>query len=171
MPGLYTLTLDIAAHLIPWARLSPSTVKRLPTDNFALLRRMGKDRLMLSGARVESLWGVVNLMDAAAAAAPRVRVNTLLLYGERDEIIPRKPIRAVMDRLPRHTTRTALYADGWHLLLRDRQARVVWDDVLAWMRNPRTKLPSGADARDIGGILGKPRPKRPAWVRIKLSGG
>ena len=171
MPGLYRVTLSLAAHTIPWARLSPSAVKRLPTDNLALLKRLSKDRHMLRGARVEALWGVVNLMDAAAAAAPRAKVPTLLLYGERDEIVPRKPIQAVISRLPRAQTRVALYAEGWHMLLRDRQAKVVIDDIAAWVRNPRAALPSGADSRDVVAILKRKRPKRPAAIRIRMSGG
>jgi len=171
MPRLYRATLNLAAHLVPWAHLSPQGLQRLPTDNFALMKRLSKDRLMLRGARIDSLWGVTNLMDAAAAAAPKVRVPTLLLYGERDEIIPRRPIRAVIERLPQKRTRVAVYKDGWHILLRDRQAKVVWDDILAWIGQPRAALPSGADKRAAQSILKRPRPKRPSWVRIKLTGG
>lgn len=170
MPGLYRATLSLAAHTIPWARLSPSAVKRLPTDNVALLKRLGKDKHMLRGARVEAIWGVVNLMDAAAAAAPRARVPTLLLYGERDEIVPRKPIRAVIARLPRPRTKVAVYAEGWHMLLRDRQASVVLNDIAVWLRNPRAALPSGADRRDVAAILKKPRPKRPRAIQRWLLG-
>lgn len=170
MPGLYRVTLSLAAHTIPWARLSPSAVKRMPTDNLALLKRLGKDKNMLRGARVEALWGVVNLMDAAAAAAPRARVPTLLLYGERDEIVPRRPIQAVIARLPRKRTRVAVYAEGWHMLLRDLQAKVVIDDIAAWVRNPRAALPSGADRRDVAAILKRKRPKRPAAIRRWLLG-
>lgn len=171
MPGLYRVTLSLAAHTIPWARLSPSAVKRLPTDNLALLKRLSRDKHMLSGARVEALWGVVNLMDAAASAAAQTRVPTLLLYGERDEIVPRKPIRAVIARLPRERTTVAIYADGWHMLLRDLQANVVIDDVAAWVRNPRAALPSGADRRDVAAILKRKRPKRPAAIERTLTGG
>jgi len=125
---------------------------------------------MLRGARVEAIWGVVNLMDAAAAAAPRARVPPLLLYGERDEIVPRKPIRAVIARLPRQRTKVAVYAEGWHMLLRDKQASVVLNDIAAWLRNPRAALPSGADRRDVTAILKKPRPKRPRAIQRWLLG-
>ena len=40
--------------------------------------------------------------------------------------------------------RTAYYAQGWHLLLRDKQAHNVWDDVAAFVRDPAAPLPSGA---------------------------
>lgn len=168
MPGLYRATLSLAAHTIPWMRLSGANLNRLATDNIALLKRLSKDQHMLRGARVESLWGVANLMDAAAAAAPKAPVRTLLLYGERDEIIPRKPIRAAIARLPKTRTRVALYRDGWHILLRDRQAKVVWDDIRAWVRRPTAALPSGADKRDVAALLQRPRPKRPADIRKRF---
>jgi acylglycerol lipase len=34
-----------------------------------------------------------------------------------------------------------VYPDGWHLLLRDLQRRVVWQDILAWIDDE--PLPSG----------------------------
>jgi hypothetical protein len=40
--------------------------------------------------------------------------------------------------------RTARYAQGWHLLLRDLQAPVVWEDALSFIRDPQAPLPSGA---------------------------
>ena len=40
--------------------------------------------------------------------------------------------------------RTADYAEGYHLLLRDKQAHNVWDDVAAFLKDPAAPLPSGA---------------------------
>ena len=42
--------------------------------------------------------------------------------------------------------RTAYYAEGYHLLLRDLHRRAVCDDVLAFMRDDRSPPPSGAPA-------------------------
>jgi hypothetical protein len=44
-------------------------------------------------------------------------------------------------RLP-PAVRTAWYADGWHLLLRDLHADRVWGDTLAFIRDPAGPLPS-----------------------------
>ncbi|HZZ34525.1 MAG TPA: hypothetical protein VFE03_02275, partial [Caulobacteraceae bacterium] len=38
----------------------------------------------------------------------------------------------------------AFYADGWHLLMRDKQGPKVWSDVAAFIRDPSAPLPSGA---------------------------
>ncbi len=166
MPFLYRAALTLAAYTIPGAELSPSGLDRLATDNIALLRKMAKDPHMISGARVDAIFGVANLMDAAAAAAPRIKVPTLLLYGERDEIIPRKPVRRVIRTLPDERTTVAVYHEGWHLLLRDKQARVVHDDVAAWIRSRgRRPLPSGAGKRDALEVLAKDPPERPRALR------
>jgi len=165
MPFLYRTALTLAAHTIPGAELSASGLDRLATDNIALLRKMAKDPHMIQGARVDAIFGVANLMDSAAAAAPRVRVPTLLLYGERDEIIPRKPIQRIIRSLPGKQTTVAIYREGWHLLLRDKQAKVVQDDVAAWIRARGRPLPSGADRRDVVGVLDRERPPRPLKLR------
>ncbi len=165
MPFLYRAALTLAAHTIPGAELSPSGLDRLATDNIPLLRKLSKDPYMLRGARVDAIFGVANLMDAAAAAAPKIKVPTLLLYGERDEIIPRRPIRAVIKALPRGHTRVAIYPQGWHMLLRDKEGQVVQDDVAAWIRAPRKPLPSGADRHDPLEVLSHKRPPRPRALR------
>lgn len=145
MPGYYTATLWAAAHTIPGLSLSGRNLDRVPTDNRAVLRDLGRDPLVLKEARVDAVWGVVNLMDAAYAGAARVRVPVLLLYGERDKIIPRPPIAAVALRLPAGT-RVALYPRGYHLLFRDLQAATVHQDVVAWIADRSAPLPSRADS-------------------------
>jgi alpha-beta hydrolase superfamily lysophospholipase len=155
MPPYYTVTLWIAAHTIPQYRLSGREVTRIASDNREVLRELGRDPYVLKGARVDAIYGIVDLMDAAYAAAARVKVPVLLLYGEKDEIIPKEPIEAVARRLPEGLKRVAVYRRGWHLLYRDLQAEVVHRDVAAWIANHAAPLPSGADmsngARNLAG--------------------
>jgi alpha-beta hydrolase superfamily lysophospholipase len=113
------------------------------SDNIDELRAMGADPLMIWGARSDALWGLTHLMETAWASTGRLRVPTAYLYGANDEIIPPEPTIQAAARLP-HGDRTALYRDGWHLLLRDRQAERVWKDVAAFVAEPRAPLPSGA---------------------------
>jgi hypothetical protein len=65
--------------------------------------------------------------------------------GAKDEIIPHAPAVDAARRLPAGD-RTAYYTQGWHLLLRDKQARNVWEDVAAFVGDPTAPLPSGAPA-------------------------
>ena len=119
------------------------TARIYPTDNIDELRAMGRDRLMIWGARSDTLYGLVKLMGHAARNVGADRLPTLYLYGAHDDIIPRNAaFKAVKNLTP--ADRTAYYAAGHHLLTRDHQGPVVMGDVLAFIRDPEGPLPSGA---------------------------
>jgi acylglycerol lipase len=151
IPAYQTATLWVFAHTLPWLTLSGQGIKRNPSDNIEMLRALGRDPLVIKNTRVDSLWGIVNLMDAAQAAAARLETPALLLFGANDDIIPPEAARRMLDTLPETPARErqiAVYKNGYHMLLRDLQAATVWADVLAWMDSPGTPLPSGADRGD-----------------------
>jgi alpha-beta hydrolase superfamily lysophospholipase len=154
MPGYYTAALWAAAHTVPEMSLSGSDLHRIPTDNMAVLRALARDPLVQKTARVDAVWGVVNLMDAAYAGAAHVRVPVLLLYGERDQIIPRQPIAAVARRLP-GDKHVAIYPHGYHMLFRDLDAAVVQRDVVAWIADHDAPLPSHADRGQAARLLAR----------------
>ena len=114
-----------------------------PTDNDDELRMMGRDPLMVWGARSDALYGLVDTMQAAQDQTGRLRGPALYLYGAHDQIIPKGATAKALTHL-QPGVRTAYYADGWHLLLRDRQAQTVWGDILAFIKDPAAPLPSGA---------------------------
>jgi alpha-beta hydrolase superfamily lysophospholipase len=119
------------------------TSKVRPTDNREEMIAMGRDPLMVWGARSDALYGLVSMMQRASEAAGKADVPTFYLYGANDQIIPRKAaFRAARQLKP--TDRSAYYARGWHLLTRDRQRAVVIADILAFLRDPNAPLPSGA---------------------------
>ncbi|WP_295386111.1 alpha/beta hydrolase [uncultured Thiodictyon sp.] len=151
MNPLQRLALTLAANTVPWLELTGKGLKRPPTDNLTMLRTYADDPLIIKATRVESLWGVTNLMDRARAAAPHLRRPALVLYGEHDRIIPREAFCAVLGDLPAPAPdlRLVLYAHGWHMLTRDLQRERVIDDIAAWLTNPQAPLPSGEEiARD-----------------------
>ena len=107
-------------------------------------------------------------MDQAYTAAPKLTGRSLFLYGEKDEIIPKGPTFAMLASLPpaagpRQTK--ALYETGWHMLLRDLEARIVLDDVVSWIKHPDRPLPSGADRR-MAEELARRAAERDVTVRI-----
>ena len=53
-----------------------------------------------------------------------------------------------MPELPLDRGRVAIYRNGYHLLLRDWSAPVIYDDIESWIDHPDAPLPSGADADD-----------------------
>ena len=123
-----------------------------------MLRALGRDPLVIKKTRVDTIWGLVNLMDAALASAPRLRAPLLVMYGAHDEIIPKRPIRRFVGALPRDPTdrRTFVYYQhGYHMLLRDLEGPTVDADVAQWILTPGLPLSAGADRgafeADLGG--------------------
>lgn len=145
MPAYNTVLLWMAAHTVPSLEMTGRGLNLVPSDNRPMLRERWRDPLVQKSARVDALWGVVNLMDRAYAAAPKIGVPVLLLYGEKDQIIPRQPIEDVARQLPAGLRRVAIYERGWHMLFRDVAATTVHNDVAAWIVDRTAPLPSGAD--------------------------
>jgi acylglycerol lipase len=128
------------------------------SDNIPMLRALAADPLIIKETRSDTLNGLVDLMGAALAAAPRLTVPTFVLYGAKDEIVPRAPVSRLVVTLPaasRPRQRIALYAHGYHLLLRDLEAPVVVDDVALWMLHPAEPLPSHADQGARAALTGQ----------------
>lgn len=151
IPAYQTATLWVFAHTMPWLSLSGRGIKRHPSDNIEMLRALGRDPLVIKDTRVDSMWGIVNLMDKAQAAAGRFESPALLLFGANDDIVPPAASRRMLDSLPEapdSTRRIAVYESGYHMLLRDLQGETVWRDILDWTQNPNSPLPSGADIGD-----------------------
>ncbi len=151
-PLAYRIALKIAARLSPAKTLSPPAIVTShisASDNEAELEAMGRDPLMLWGARPDALYGLVTTMEHGWREIGQVTAPALYLLGAKDQIIPRRPALQAASRLPAGD-RTAYYAAGWHLLLRDRQAKTVWADVAAFVRDPTAPLPSGAPPIPVG---------------------
>ena len=150
MPWYQTSLLWALAHSFPWLRLSGDGVGVKASDNIEMLRELGRDPLIIKKTRVEAIYGLTDLMDAAFDSADQLRANTLILYGENDEIIPKKPTYDFLRRFlssDRERKTVAFYPQGYHMLLRDLQASIAWEDIAAWINLGTDKLPSGADRR------------------------
>ncbi len=118
----------------------------MASDNIDELRRMGSDPLMIWGARSDTIYGLVGLMERAWKSTGDIHVPVAWFYGANDHIIPREPTVEAVGRL-KPGARTAYYAKGYHLLLVDRQAAKVWGDAEAFLRDaPGPWPPSGAPA-------------------------
>lgn len=147
-----TGVLRTMAHSVPWLAGPSGSPGIRPSDNIAMLRRLSNDPLILRGPRVDITWGLVQLMDDAVAAAPAVRLPTLVLVGARDILVPDGAMARTLARLPPagpDQRRVAVYDNGWHMLLRDLDAARVHGDVAHWIAtrrsDPTSPLPSGAD--------------------------
>ena len=150
MPWYQTGLLWTLAHSLPWLTLTGEGVHVVASDNIEMLRALGRDPWVIKATRVETVYGLTDLMDAAFNSAASLRGNTLMLYGEKDEIIPKEPTYAFLQQfLQADATKktVAIYQHGYHMLLRDLQAPTAWKDIAAWINASPDKLPSGADNR------------------------
>ncbi len=150
MPWYQRLALWLGAHTVPWMTVTGRGLGIKPSDNVEMLRALRRDPLVIKETRVDSLYGLVNLMDAALESAAAFDRAALILYGAHDEIIPMGSTRAMVRHLPPSAgkrQRLALYEDGYHMLLRDLQSLTVWVDIAAWIMDREAPLPSGADER------------------------
>jgi alpha-beta hydrolase superfamily lysophospholipase len=146
LPWLYSVSLWTSAHARPgWIVVPPEGVSITPTDNTEKLREMWYDPNVQKRNRIDSVYGVVSIMEEANAKIARLppTTPTLFLYGARDEVIPAKGVQRAVKKMPPHV-RTAYYENGYHMLMNDLQAETVWSDILAFIENPDGRLPSRA---------------------------
>lgn len=147
MPGWQRGALDAAVTAFPAIRLRPQGIKITPSDNIEMLRALGRDPRFIRETRIDTLGGLVDLMDRALEASRTLRLPLLVLYGERDEIVPRGPTCQMLSRLPvtdaERRWRAVLYPSGYHMLFRDLAGDLVTKDIAAWLVNPAATLPSG----------------------------
>jgi len=148
MPWWQNSLLWSMAHLMPGLELTGEGLKIMPSDNVDMLRALGHDPLVIKETRVDAIYGLTDLMAAAYLRGPEVTGALLLLYGANDEIIPAAPTCELLASLPAGSDRqwrAVLYPDGYHMLLRDLQASVVYRDLLAWLDNPAAGMLSGME--------------------------
>jgi alpha-beta hydrolase superfamily lysophospholipase len=138
---LYRATLWLAVHIAPGLKLTGRSLGVMASDNIEALRALSADPLFIKETRVDAIAGLVELMDTAYATAGAFPGPVLVVVGEHDEIVPPGAQEAMIERLRATPCVHVAYPDGWHLLLRDLQRRVVWQDILAWIDGE--PLPSG----------------------------
>jgi acylglycerol lipase len=152
MPWPQRLLLFIAAHTVPWLKVTGTSLNIRASDNDNMLAALSSDPLVIKETRIDTINGLANLMDAAYDASEYFSAPTLLLYGEQDEIIPKKSILHAFQQLPGAATgrqRLLLYKNGYHMLLRDLQADRVRQDINTWLHDPTLPLPSTAMASAV----------------------
>ena len=146
MPQSYAFSLWMGAHTFPWKHVTPprGVVRHItPSDNVPMLQHIGRDRNMLFTTRIDALYGLVNLMETASHRTSSLTGDVAFLYGAHDQIIPRASAERAAQRLPA-SARTAVYPQGYHMLIRDLDREVVYGDILSFLRDPAAPFPSQA---------------------------
>jgi alpha-beta hydrolase superfamily lysophospholipase len=138
MPVPYRIALWFSAHVFPGMHVSGKGLKIWPSDNIEMLRKLSRDPLFQKETRSDAVWGLVNLMDAGRKAPETLNAQhiatppILLLYGAKDQIIPREPTEAVAKELGSRAE-ARVYPNGYHMLLRDLDGPDIWKDAAQWM--------------------------------------
>lgn len=139
MPMPYRAALWVTAHTVPWKTFTGKGLKIWPSDNIEMLRKLARDPLFQHQTRADAIYGLANLMDEARRAPEHLNnpPEILIVYGARDQIIPREPTEAVIAALGKRA-RVNRYERGYHMLLRDLEGKAVWTDVLDWIASGRS---------------------------------
>lgn len=146
MNAFYETVLWMSAHMLPAMTVTGRGLNIQPSDNIEMLKALGRDPLVIKETQIGTIYGLVELMDEAAMAAPHIDVPVLLMYGAHDQVVPPIPVaNALRTMRNAHVNVTAAcYSDGYHMLLRDLERELVWKDIEAWMADSEVPLPSGA---------------------------
>lgn len=141
----------LARTFTPGAAFSGAGLGIRPSDNIEMLRAYSRDPLVIKRARVDQIYGLVQLMSEAAARIAAIPSPALVLYGKNEEVLAENSVAAVQKALPRTSAiHSLLYPNGWHMLMRDLQGPVVWRDVLAFIDDPaRDQFPSEATGAGV----------------------
>ncbi|MEN8207382.1 MAG: lysophospholipase [Pseudomonadota bacterium] len=145
MPLWQRSALWLAAHTAPGQTLTGEGLEITPSDNIEMLRALGRDPLVIKETRIDAVFGLTNLMESALLSGQQLILPALILYGEHDDIIPPNSVCEMLKRLPGPQAghwRMVLYPAGYHMLTRDLQAAVVLEDMVSWIQNQTTPLPS-----------------------------
>jgi len=138
MPMLYRGVLWGSAHTIPGYKLTGKNLRIRASNNISMLRALGADPLFIKATRIDAIYGLVNMMDDAYEAPEHIEKRVLLLYGFKDQVIPKAPIKAISPRF-KGPTRTIFYDEGYHMLTRDLQGKEVLSDIAKWILHPTQK--------------------------------
>ncbi|HSG10971.1 MAG TPA: lysophospholipase [Gammaproteobacteria bacterium] len=148
MPWWQAMLLRMMAHVAPAMTVTGEGLDIRPSDNTDMLRTLGRDPLVIKKTRIDAIYGLTDLMQSAHTRSIELRLPTLLLYGEQDEIITPAPMCDMLENLGDLSStgwRMLLYPDGFHMLTRDLQAARVHGDIAAWLGDRTTGLPSGLE--------------------------
>ncbi|HTW51542.1 MAG TPA: lysophospholipase [Stellaceae bacterium] len=151
MQFLPRLALWAGVRLFPGWVLTGESLHILASDNIPMLIALSRDPMVIKGTRIDTIYGLVDLMDRTIEAAPRLTAPLLMMYGAHDAVIPADPVRTFVAALPPQDAtreRFAYYRKGYHMLMRDLEGKAVADDVASWVLDRPAALPSRADAID-----------------------
>jgi alpha-beta hydrolase superfamily lysophospholipase len=122
----------VMMQIAPGSRLTGRGLNVKPSDNEQMLMALGRDPYVIKATRVDAVYGLTDLMEAAWQSAAGVRLPTMVLYARGDEVVPSKPIDDAAAAMP-GTKQVVCYDDGFHMLLRDTKGERTWAAIEAFV--------------------------------------
>lgn len=123
MNGFYRAMLAAVSWALPSMAVSGANPFIKVTDDEAVLRALARDKMLIRQTRMDAVAGIVDMMDAARAAAPRFDPGpSLILWAGHDDLIPGGAMRSFLGSMPPAPPalrEVRLEPLGYHLLLRD----------------------------------------------------
>lgn len=132
MPLFYRLTLNLAAGVAPRKTLTGESAGRQASDNIEFLRAMYEDPNVVKETRLDAVLGVVRLMGEGWDATDEISGDFLVVYGEKDDIIPVKKMKKATARLSGDID-ARVYPRSWHLILADLDRAGPVADIADWI--------------------------------------
>ncbi len=129
---LYNGVAWMVAHSFPDKRFTGSGLKILATDNIPLLHEMSRDPLVQKSARADTIYGLIELMQAARDHIAGMHKPVLLLYGSRDQVVPPEPVFSAAARISA-PCEMVYFPRGYHMLLRDLSRQAVYNRIVEWI--------------------------------------
>ncbi|MBV1933428.1 MAG: lysophospholipase [Parvibaculaceae bacterium] len=148
MNVLYRSSLWLAAHTFPTQTLTGAGLEIWPSDNIEMLIEQGRDPLVIKGTRIDTIYGLSQLMQEAQEGAGKVDQPLLWLYGAKDAVVPPAPTAKALARAKQMPT-FVYYPEGYHMLLRDLQREEVYEDIFEWVTTQKMTSPNRVQAEHV----------------------
>ena len=112
------------------------------SDNEEMLKQLSKDKNFIHKPYLESIYGITKLMDLSFENTKiylrKPSYNTLIILPLLDEIVPRKPIKSLLDEynIKKNIEKKidlGVYEKNYHMILRDLDGNRVSREIKEWI--------------------------------------
>lgn len=142
---LFRASLAVGNALAPAYRLTGKQAAVRASDNIAALIAFSRDPLTIRATRIGTIAGLVRMMGDALQACATLRAPTFILYGGKDQLIPKGAMAACWRSIPPDApVILGYYPPDYHMIPRDLERATPLSDIISYILHPGQGLPSAA---------------------------
>ena len=140
-----SISLKFFSLIFPNVKVSAKgLIKVKASNNVEMLEKLSQDKFFIHKPTFKSLKGIVEIMDESYVNTTEYLNNPqydlLILLPIKDEIVPRKPFLKILDNINQNNkdlkmTNIKIYENHYHMILRDKKANRVLEDLKNWILN------------------------------------